>query len=81
MGIFPSISNAAAARAALASLCKKSTDFQSFATANGLTVNSLYRLNDPGIWANSSVAQFTGSISGTALTVFEHADRLDQRDP
>ena len=67
-GQFPS-SGATPSTASLASLCKKSTDFQSFATANGITVNSLYRLNDPGIWANSSVAQFTGSISGTALTI------------
>ena len=49
-GQFPS-SGATPSTTALASLCKKSTDFQSFATANGITVNSLYRLNDPGIWA------------------------------
>ena len=33
-------------------LCKKTVDFQSFATTNSLTVHSLYRLNDPGIWAD-----------------------------
>jgi hypothetical protein len=67
-GIFPESSNAPS-QTALASLCQKTTDYQSFATANSLTVNSLYRLNDTGIWADSSVAQFTGSISGTALTI------------
>src|SRR6185437_346646 len=67
-GIFPATSNQPS-NSALASLCTKTTDFQSFATANGLTVHSLYRLNDPGIWADSSAAQFTGSISGTALTI------------
>ena len=54
---------------ALASLCKKQTDIQQFATTNGFTVHSLYRLNDLGIFANSSLAQFTGSIAGTALTI------------
>ncbi|HTZ67920.1 MAG TPA: hypothetical protein VMB83_10725, partial [Roseiarcus sp.] len=67
-GIFPSTSNQPNT-SSVASLCQKTIDFQSFASANGLTVHSLYRLNDPGMWADSSVAQFTGSISGTALTI------------
>ena len=67
-GVFPTVGNAPST-AAIASLCKKTTDFQDFATANGLAVHSIYRLNDPGVWADSGVAQFTGSISGTALTV------------
>lgn len=67
-GIFPSTSNAPS-QTALASICQKTTDYQSFATANGLTVHSLYRLNDTGIWGDSGLAQFTGSISGTTLTV------------
>ena len=67
-GIFPSTSNAPS-QTALASLCQKTTDYQSFAAANGLTVHSLYRLNDTGIWGDSSAAQITGSISGTALSV------------
>ena len=67
-GQFPS-SGATPSTTALASLCKKSTDFQSFATANGVTVHSLYRLNDPGIWGDSGLADFTGSIAGSALTI------------
>ena len=68
-GPFPQATGGAPSTTALSSLCKKQTDIQSFAATNGLTVRSLYRLNDPGIWADSSVAQFTGAISGTALTI------------
>lgn len=67
-GLFPS-TNSQPSTAALASLCTKTIDFQNFASASGLTVHSLYRLNDPGIWGDSSIAQFTGSIAGTALTI------------
>ncbi|HTV28749.1 MAG TPA: hypothetical protein VMF32_13270 [Xanthobacteraceae bacterium] len=50
-------------------LCSKTADFQSWATANGGAWRSLYKLNDPGIWADHSLAEFTGSVSGTTLTI------------
>ena len=53
-GAFPQATGGAPDTAKLAALCKKTpgNDLQSFAAANGLTVHSLYRLNDPGIWAD-----------------------------
>ena len=65
-GQFPQSTGGAPSTSALASLCKKTTDIQAFASANGLTVHSLYRLNDLGIWADSSAAQFTGTITGAS---------------
>jgi hypothetical protein len=50
---------------ALASICKKTTDLQTFAAANGMTVQSLYRMNDPGIWADSGEWSGTGFITGS----------------
>ena len=61
-GAFPQTTGGAPDTTALASLCKKSTDIQSFAAANNLTVHSLYRLNDAGLWADSSAATITGYI-------------------
>jgi hypothetical protein len=61
-GAFPQATGGAPDTTALASLCKKTTDLQSFAAANSLTVHSLYRLNDPGIWADSSIATVSGWI-------------------
>jgi hypothetical protein len=68
-GVFPQTSGGAPDTTKIASLCTKATDPNTFASANSLTLRSLYRLNDPGIWADSGAAQFTGSISGTALTI------------
>ena len=67
-GGFPTQAGGAPSTSALAGLCKKNpnNDIQQFAAANGFTVHSLYRLNDPGIFADSSVAGFTGSISGAS---------------
>jgi hypothetical protein len=69
-GVFPQVSGIPS-MTALANLCKKTPgyDLHSFAAANSLTVHSLYELNDLGVWGDSSYADFTGSISGTALTV------------
>ena len=67
-GVFPATTSGAPNTASLASLCKKTIDIPAFATANGLTVNSLYRLNDLGVFGNSSVAEFTGYISGASGT-------------
>ena len=53
---------------ALASLCKKTTDIEDFAAANSLTVHSLYRLNDLGIWGDSSAASFQGYITGSGTS-------------
>lgn len=68
-GAFPQTASGAPDTTQLANLCKKTTDLQTFATTNSLTVNSTYRLNDPGIWGDSSYADFHGSTSGTSLTV------------
>ena len=68
-GVFPQTTGAMPSTSALAFLCKKTTTIPAFAAANGLTVHSYYPLNDTGIWADAGGAQFTGSISGTALTV------------
>ncbi len=65
-GAFPQAAGGAPDTTKLASLCKKTSDIQTFATSNGLTVHSLYRLNDLGIWADSSAAQFTGTITGAS---------------
>ena len=65
-GGFPTLSGGAPSTASLASLCKKQTDLQTFAATNGFTVHSLYRLNDPGLWADSSLWSGTAYISGAS---------------
>ena len=50
-------------------LCAKTSDPYSWASANSGAWRSLYKLNDPGIWADHSKAEFTGAVSGTTLTV------------
>ena len=68
-GPFPQTSGGAPDTTKLASLCTKATDLNSFASANGLTVHSLYRLDDPGMFADSSLAKnFTASITGASGT-------------
>jgi hypothetical protein len=70
-GAFPQAPGGAPSTPALASLCKKTTgdDLQSFAAANNLTVHSLYKLNDPGVWADSGNATITGYIDSATNTV------------
>ena len=68
-GAFPQVTGGAPSTTALASLCKKTTDIQSFAAANSLTVHSLYKLNDLGIWGDSSFATITGYIDSASNTV------------
>jgi hypothetical protein len=46
----------------LASICTKQTDITQYAVAKSLNVQSLYRLNDPGIWGDSSIATISGYI-------------------
>ena len=50
-------------------LCTKTVDPYTWASNNGGAWRSLYKLNDPGVWADHSVAEFTGAVSGTTLTV------------
>ena len=64
-GGFPTQSGGAPSTASLASLCKKQTDVQDFATANGFTVETNYRLNDAGVWGDSSNAVITGYITNS----------------
>ena len=68
-GGFPTQTGGEPSTSTLASLCKKQTTIPQFAATNGYTVHSYYPLSDSGIDADASVAQFTGSISGTTLTV------------
>ena len=65
---FPN-TNGTPSSAAFDQLCTKTIDPYSWAATNGGAWRSLYKLNDPGIWADHSVAEFTGSVSGTTLTV------------
>jgi hypothetical protein len=53
---------------AMTGLCTKTTDFQSFASANGGAWRTLYRLSDPGVWGDSGNAQITGYITNSTGT-------------
>ena len=65
---FPN-TNGTPSSAAFNQLCTKTADPYSWAAANGGAWRSLYKLNDPGIWADHSKAEFTGSVTGNALAV------------
>lgn len=65
---FPN-TNGTPSSAAFNQLCTKTADPYSWASANGGAWRSLYKLNDPGTWADHSVAEFTGSVSGSTLTI------------
>jgi hypothetical protein len=72
-GKIPTQTGSAPSTADLASICTKQTDIQAYAAAqttagNPLKVNSLYRLNDLGIWADSSDATITGYITNSSGT-------------
>ncbi len=67
-GVFPQDSSGNPSTSSLASLCQKTTDYQAFDTANSITTNSLYRMNDPGEWGDSSYATITGYLSGASGT-------------
>ncbi len=67
-GVFPQDSSGNPSTASLASLCQKTTDYQAFDAANSITADSLYRLNDPGEWGDSSYATITGYLSGASGT-------------
>ena len=67
-GVLPQTIGGVPATTALASLCKKTTDIQSFAAANGMTVNSLYRLNDFSIYGDSGYATIQGYLTNTTGT-------------
>lgn len=68
-GPFPMASDSTPSATAMASLCKKTTTIPAFATANSMTVNSLYELNDIGIFGDSSVADFHGHTATNQLTI------------
>ena len=53
---------------AVASLCKKQLTIPAFAAANGMTVHSLYPLNDIGIFGDASYAQITGYVDSASNT-------------
>jgi hypothetical protein len=68
-GVFPQTSAGGPDPTQFASLCQKSTtDIPTFAAANGMTVESLYELNDPGIFGDSSRGDITASITGSPTT-------------
>ena len=56
---------------AFGQLCGKTAgfDFQTWASTYGGTWRSHYPLSDGGIYGDDSIADFNGTISGTALTV------------
>ena len=68
-GKIPTQAGGAPSTADLASICTKTTDIAAYAASKGITVHSLYRMNDLGAFGDSSVADFTGSIAATGLTV------------
>jgi hypothetical protein len=67
-GGFPTQTGSAPSTAALASICTKTTDVQTYALANGFKTQSLYRLNDLGIWGDSGNATIKGYISAATGT-------------
>jgi hypothetical protein len=67
-GALPSQAGGAPSTSDLASICTKQTDIQAYAAAKSLKVNSLYRLNDPGIWGDSGDATITGYITNSSGT-------------
>jgi hypothetical protein len=67
-GVFPQDANGNPSTASLASLCEKTTDYQAFDTANGVTTKTLYRLNDPGVWGDSSIATIKGYLTSPSGT-------------
>ena len=67
-GVFPQDSSGNPSTTSLSSLCTKTTDYQAFDAANSIATNSLYRLNDPGEWGDSSYATITGYLSGASGT-------------
>ena len=67
-GIIPNQTGGAPSATDLASICTKQTDVQTYAATKGLKVNSLYRLNDPGIWGDSGNGTITGYITNSTGT-------------
>ena len=65
-GVLPAQSGGAPSTSDLASICTKTTDVQAYAAAKSLKVKSLYRLNDPGIFGDSSYGTITGYLSGAS---------------
>ena len=69
----PSQTGGAPSTSDLASICTKTTDIQTYAAAqttagNPIKVNSLYRLNDLGIFGDSGNATITGYITNSSGT-------------
>ncbi len=67
-GVVPSQSGGAPSTSDLASICTKTTDIQAYAAAKGLKVQSLYRMNDLGIFSDSSYGTIKGYLSGASGT-------------
>jgi hypothetical protein len=73
-GVFPMTSAGLPDSTQLAALCQKSQTIPTFAAAqtaagNTTTIHSLYELNDPGTWADSSQGDFNGTLASNVLTV------------
>jgi hypothetical protein len=70
-GVFPMTGAGAPDMTQLAALCEQSpgNNLPGFAATNGLTVHSLYRMNDPGTWGDSGLADFSGSIASGSPAV------------
>jgi hypothetical protein len=67
-GAVPSQIGGAPSTSDLASICTKATDIQMYAATKGLKVQSLYRMNDLGIFGDSGYGTIKGYLSGASGT-------------
>jgi hypothetical protein len=65
---FPTQTSGAPSTSDLASICTKVTDIRTYAATHALNVQSLYRLNDLGVFGDSSYATIIGYLSGASGT-------------
>jgi hypothetical protein len=72
-GKLPQVTPGTPSQVDLASICTKKKDIQQYAAAqttagNPIKVNALYRMNDLGIWGDSSYGTITGYLSAATGT-------------
>ena len=73
LGAFPQTTGGGPDITQLADIATKTESIPTFVAAqtvggNPMSILSWYPMNDPGQWADASVAQFTGSITGASGT-------------
>jgi len=62
-GVYPVDANGAPSAAVLSQLCTGQLDIALWSQAQGYTVHSLYRLNDAGVWADTSGSGFPNATA------------------